>query len=83
MAVSTVALRLAPPRFRRRSSRDSVEALTARIETLTAERQQLRSRCASARALERNRLKIARAQWELSHALIERHLSAHDERSAA
>jgi hypothetical protein len=62
-----------PSRFRRRSS-DSVETLTARIEGLTAERQRLRDNGAGAATLERNRLKIARAQWDLSHALIERFL---------
>ena len=39
------------------------------------ERQELRIRGASDTSLERNRLQIARAQWELGHALIDRHLS--------
>jgi hypothetical protein len=82
VVMSTAALRFAPTRFRRRS-RESVESLTARIETLTAERQALRSKCASAGSLERNRVKLARAQWELSHALIERHLTGTEARSAA
>jgi hypothetical protein len=80
--MSTAALRLTPSRFRRRSHA-SVESLTDRIETLCAERQDLRSKRASAGTLERNRIKIARAQWELSHALIERHLVHDQARSAA
>jgi len=45
-----------------------------RIAGLVAERQELRNRGAGQAALERNRLQIARAQWELGHALIDRHL---------
>jgi hypothetical protein len=67
---------LRPARFRRRRSGASVEALTLRLGLLVAERQQLRESGASAKALERNRLQLARAQWELSHALIDRHLPA-------
>jgi hypothetical protein len=67
---------LRPARFRRRRASESVEALTLRLGLLVAERQQLRDRGASATALERNRLQVARAQWELSHALIDRHLPA-------
>jgi hypothetical protein len=44
------------------------------VAELVAERQQLRERGASDSALERNRIQIARAQWELGHALIDRHL---------
>ena len=65
---------LRPARFRRRRSSTSVEGLTLRVGMLVAERQELRERGASATALERNRLQLARAQWELSHALIDRHL---------
>ncbi|HXY86346.1 MAG TPA: hypothetical protein VEH52_12775 [Gaiellaceae bacterium] len=43
------------------------------IGTLTAERQRLRERGAASGRLERNRVKLARTQWELSHALIERY----------
>ena len=53
------------------------------IGALTAERQQLRDGGAAAAKLERNRVKLARKQWELSHALIERYLPAgHDSRAA-
>jgi hypothetical protein len=51
-----------------------VEALTLRVAQLVVERQELRIRGARAVSLERNRLQIARAQWELGHALIDRHL---------
>jgi hypothetical protein len=67
---------LGPARFRRGRSRTSVEALTVRIAVLVAERQGLRVSGAAEAAIERNRLQIARAQWELAHALIERHLPA-------
>ena len=50
-----------------------MEALTLRVAQLVVERQELRIRGASAVSLERNRLQIARAQWELGHALIDRH----------
>ena len=65
---------LRPARFRRRRSAPSVEALTLRVAALVAARQLLRERGASDSALERNRIQIARAQWELGHALIDRHL---------
>jgi hypothetical protein len=74
---------LAPARFRRGPSRHSVETLLERIGVLVAERQELRARDANAAALERNRVKIARSQWELSHALIERHGGRADEQNAA
>ena len=45
-----------------------------RIAELVGERQELRDRGARHGALERNRVQLARAQWELGHALIERHL---------
>jgi hypothetical protein len=56
--------------------RPSAEELLVRLEGLVAERQELRRRAASTTSLERNRLQIARAQWELGHALIDRHLPA-------
>jgi hypothetical protein len=43
---------------------------------LVVERQSLRERAAEAAVLEQNRLRLARAQWELSHALIARYLPA-------
>ena len=63
-----------PTRFRRGHSRLSVEALLEEISGLTAERQRLRDRGVNGARLERNRVKLARKQWELSHALIERYL---------
>jgi hypothetical protein len=60
-----------------------VDDLTLLIAGLVAERQGLRSRDAGAAALERNRLRLARAQWELGHALIDRYLPAGSEQSAA
>jgi len=65
---------LRPLRFRRRRAAQTVEALTELLGSLTLERQSLRASDASPTALERNRVAIARAQWDLSHALIERHL---------
>jgi hypothetical protein len=52
----------------------SVEDLQAEIGVLTAERQRLRTIGSNESDLERNRLEIARLQWELSHALIGRYL---------
>jgi hypothetical protein len=74
---------LRPARFRRRRADSSVEALTLRISALVAERQQLRDRGASETMLERNRVQLARAQWELGHALINRHLPEPAEQPAA
>jgi hypothetical protein len=73
---------LRPIAFRRSPPRDTVESLTERISTLTTERQTLRTNGASKRALERNRVQIARAQWELSYALIERYLAQPAEQAA-
>ena len=74
--MSTVLRPAVPSRFRRGHSRRTVEALLEEIGALTAERQRLRDRGADAGRLERNRVKLARAQWELSHALIDRYLPA-------
>ncbi len=63
-----------PSRFRRGQSPRSVEDLLGQIGTLTAERQRLRELGIHDARLERNRIKLARAQWELSHALIKRYL---------
>jgi hypothetical protein len=65
---------LRPLRFRRRRTAQTVETLTDLLGSLTLERQSLRASAATSVALERNRVAIARAQWDLSHALIERHL---------
>ena len=67
---------LRPSRFRRVNRRESVEALMELIGELAAERQRLRESGAAPGRLERNRVKLARTQWELSHALIERYLPA-------
>ncbi|MFN2628622.1 MAG: hypothetical protein ABR569_08305 [Gaiellaceae bacterium] len=56
-------------RFR---SRHSVEELSVQIDRFNAERQRIRAGEADPGSLERNRLEIARAQWELSYALIDR-----------
>jgi hypothetical protein len=74
---------LRPARFRRRRADESVEALTLRISGLVTERQKLRDGSGSDTALERNRVQLARAQWELGNALIERHLPEPVEQPAA
>jgi hypothetical protein len=63
--------------------RTSVETLLARIDGLARERQELRGRGAAPRALERNRRALVRSQWELSYALIERHVPRTSARDAA
>ena len=65
---------LRPLRFRRRRTSPTVEALSDQLGALTRERQALRASDASSVDLEQNRVAIARAQWELSYALIERYL---------
>ena len=65
---------LRPSRFRRAAKRPSVETLIDQIAVLASERQRLRDTGAPPAKLERNRIKLARTQWELSHALIERYL---------
>jgi hypothetical protein len=68
--------------MRRLPARETVESLTLRISTLTTDRQALRTSGATETALERNRVQIARAQWELSYALIERYLPNSAEQAA-
>ncbi len=51
-----------------------VEALAELHAALVRERQQLRSSGAATEELEQNRLAIVHCQWELSRALIARHL---------
>ena len=65
------------------AKRSTVEALLARIDVLARERQELRGGHAPPGALERNRLALVRSQWELSYALIERHLPPSAARDAA
>jgi len=65
---------LRPLRFRRRPVTPTVESLTERLCSLTRERQELRAAGAGSVALERNRVAIAGAQWQLSYALIERYV---------
>ena len=73
--MSSMALRPSvPSRFRRGQSRPTVETLLDEISGLTGERQRLREQGINGTRLERNRVKLARKQWELSHALIERYL---------
>jgi hypothetical protein len=63
-----------PSRFRRGHSRPTVEALLEQISDLAMERQRLRDQGINGSRLERNRVKLARTQWALSYALIERYL---------
>jgi len=62
-------------RFRRSRNRPSVDVLAAQIADLVLERQELRAADSPAAAIERNRVQLARAQWELAHALIDEHLA--------
>ena len=83
VARGTSLRHLRPARFRRSRAETSAEELAARIAQLVAERQDLRSRSASEASLERNRIQLARAQWELAHALIDRYLPQIGEQTAA
>jgi hypothetical protein len=74
---------IVPSRFRRRPAVENVETLLDRIQFLASERQSLRARGAADLVLERNRVQIARAQWQLSYALIQRHLPPRVEQNAA
>jgi hypothetical protein len=65
-----------PKRFRRAAAPRPIEELYARLDVLIATRQRLRLEGASAAALERNRIEIARTQWELSYALVDRYVAA-------
>jgi hypothetical protein len=47
------------------------------------ERQELRGAGSPAAAIERNRVQLARTQWELAHALIDEHLAEAPARTAA
>jgi hypothetical protein len=61
-------------RFRRRRTPPTVESLADQLGVLTRQRQDLRASDAGSVELEQNRVAIARAQWELSYALIDRYL---------
>jgi hypothetical protein len=63
-------------RFAARPHESSVEVLQARLDELSRERQELRVTKAAESELERNRLAIVEAQWDLSHALVRRYLPA-------
>jgi hypothetical protein len=62
-----------PTRFQLAGAHATPEALLDRAAALAGERQELRRRGASATALERNRVRIARTHWQLAHALLARH----------
>ena len=68
------SLRSLSTRFAPDASEKSVELLQTEISVLCSERQRLRAAGAADGDLEQNRLEIARLQWELSHALIGRHV---------
>lgn len=70
-------------RFRRSRTRLSVDVLALRIAELISERQDLRAAGSPAAAIERNRVQLARAQFELGHALIDEHLSETPAQTAA
>jgi hypothetical protein len=67
------SLRPLTTRFAPDASEKSVEVLQTEISVLCTDRQHLRAAGAAESDLERNRLEIARLQWELSHALIGRY----------
>lgn len=56
--------------------REDIDLLRERLATLVAERQALRAANCDRQRLEQNRVEIAQLQQRLSHALIERHLTA-------
>ena len=56
-----------------------VEELQEWIAALVHRRQRMRTSGASRASLERNRLQLVRSQWQLSQALIERHLPTRPE----
>ena len=71
------------PALRPGSTLSTIEALHRRISALAHERQELREGGAPRDALERNRLDLVDAQWELSHALIARYLAPPAAQTAA
>ena len=58
-----------------RQDEPDVERLEAEVRDLVGERQRLRAADAGPTELERNRSRLVRAQLDLSHALIRRHLT--------
>jgi hypothetical protein len=70
-------------RFKRGRNRLSAESLATRIAFLVGERQELRAAGSPPAAIERNRVQLARAQWELAHALIDEHLAETPAQTAA
>ena len=83
MACGPTLRPLRASRFRRSRIRPSVESLAARIAELVAERQALRESGSPPAAIERNRVQLVRAQWELAHALIDEHLAEAPAQTAA
>ncbi len=63
-------------------SSTSPEQLQLKLFLLAIERQRMREVGSSRESLESNRLEIGRCQYELSHALIRRHLERPIERAA-
>ena len=58
----------------------SVEELQEQIAAVVHQRQRMRTSGASQASLERNRLQLVGSHWQLSHALIERHLPTFPEK---
>ena len=71
--VKTPACPLAPRCAGPQAIPMNVDMLTAQLRELVLERQALRERGAAADELERNRLAIVRAHWQLSYAFVELH----------
>jgi hypothetical protein len=72
--MTTVLRPHTPRRFPRPATLRPIEELLVRLGELAAERQRLRIDYATDATLERNRIEIARTQWELSYALIARYV---------
>ena len=71
--MATLKLSRTRPISRSVDSEPSPETLLDRVAELVNQRQAMRAAGAGRAELERNRAEIARAQWELSRALISRH----------
>jgi hypothetical protein len=80
--MASTPLRRVDSRVRPKPERDP-DTLKDLLAKLVDERQRLRSAGAPVDDLERNRLAIVQCQWELSRALIARHLPAHATPSVA